>query len=40
MTATDASTPDELADALREGIAAADGPRLVQARIASGMWVE
>ncbi len=40
MPATDASTPDELAAALREAIAADDGPRLVQARIASGMWVQ
>ncbi|HET6865574.1 MAG TPA: benzoylformate decarboxylase [Solirubrobacteraceae bacterium] len=40
MPASDASTPDELAEALRAGIAVSDGPRLVQARIASGMWVE
>jgi benzoylformate decarboxylase len=40
MPATDASTPEELTGALREAIAATDGPRLVQARIASGMWVE
>ncbi len=31
---------DELAEALREAIAAQDGPRLVQARVASGMWME
>jgi benzoylformate decarboxylase len=40
MPATDASTPEELAEALREAIAATDGPRLVQARVASGMWME
>jgi benzoylformate decarboxylase len=34
------SGPEELGEALREGIAAGDGPRLVQARVASGMWVE
>jgi benzoylformate decarboxylase len=31
---------DELTQALREAIAADDGPRLVEARVASGMWVE
>ncbi len=36
----DASGHDELVEALREAIAAQDGPRLVQARVASGMWVE
>jgi benzoylformate decarboxylase len=40
MPAIDASTPDELAEALAAAIPASDGPRLVQARIASGMWVE
>jgi benzoylformate decarboxylase len=40
MPASDASTPEELAEALRAGIATSDGPRLVQARIASGMWAE
>ena len=40
MPATDVATPEELAVALREAIDADDGPRLVQARIASGMWVE
>ena len=40
MPASDAATPEELSEALREGIATSDGPRLVQARIASGMWVE
>jgi len=40
MPARDVSGREELADALREAIAADDGPRLVQARIASGMWAE
>ncbi len=40
MEARDVSEPDELVDALREGIAAGDGPRLVQARVATGMWME
>jgi benzoylformate decarboxylase len=40
MPASDASTPEELAEVLRAGIAASDGPHLVQARIASGMWAE
>jgi thiamine pyrophosphate-dependent acetolactate synthase large subunit-like protein len=40
MPAADATTPEELAEALRSAIAASDGPRLVQVRIASGMWVE
>jgi benzoylformate decarboxylase len=40
VPAQDVSKPDELAAALRDAIAADDGPRLVQARIASGMWVE
>ena len=40
MPASDASTPEELAEALRAGIAVSDGPRLVQARIASGMWAD
>jgi benzoylformate decarboxylase len=31
---------DALTDALREAIAADDGPRLVQVRTASGMWAE
>jgi len=38
MPARDVTTPGELGEALREAIAADDGPRLVQARIASGMW--
>jgi benzoylformate decarboxylase len=40
MPASDASNPEELAEALRAAIAVSDGPRLVQARIASGMWAE
>jgi benzoylformate decarboxylase len=40
MPASDAATPEELAEALRAGIAASDGPCLVQARIASGMWAD
>ena len=40
MPARDVSDRDELADALREAIAAGDGPRLVQARVASGMWMD
>jgi benzoylformate decarboxylase len=31
---------EELTAALREAIAAGDGPRLVQVRVASGMWLE
>jgi benzoylformate decarboxylase len=31
---------DELTEALREGIAAGDGPRLLQVPVASGMWME
>jgi benzoylformate decarboxylase len=38
--ARDVSSPEELRQALREAIAADDGPRLVQARVASGMWWE
>jgi benzoylformate decarboxylase len=40
MAARDATGRDELAEALREAIAADDGPRLVQVRVASGMWTE
>jgi benzoylformate decarboxylase len=36
----DVTEPGELTEALREAIAAQDGPRLVQARVASGMWLE
>ena len=40
ITLMQASGNDELTESLREGIAAEDGPRLVQARVASGMWME
>jgi benzoylformate decarboxylase len=40
MPARDVSNREELAGALREAIAAADGPRLVQVPVASGMWFE
>jgi benzoylformate decarboxylase len=38
--ARDVSAREELTDALREAIAAADGPRLIQVPVASGMWME
>jgi thiamine pyrophosphate-dependent acetolactate synthase large subunit-like protein len=40
VPARDVASQDELAEALREAIGAEDGPRLVQARVASGMWME
>lgn len=40
MPAQEVSSADELAAVLRQEIAAQDGPRLVQARVASGMWLE
>ncbi|HZU60719.1 MAG TPA: thiamine pyrophosphate-dependent enzyme, partial [Solirubrobacteraceae bacterium] len=40
MPAQDVSGREELTTALREAMASADGPRLVQARVASGMWLE
>ena len=40
MQARDVSDRDELTEALREAIVADDGPRLVQVRVASGMWME
>jgi benzoylformate decarboxylase len=40
MQARDVSSPDELTEALREDIPVQDGPRLIQARVASGMWME
>jgi benzoylformate decarboxylase len=40
MEAREASEPEELTAALREAIATGDGPRLVQTRVASGMWLE
>jgi benzoylformate decarboxylase len=39
MPAREVAGSEELTEALREAIAAAEGPRLVQARVASGMWV-
>jgi benzoylformate decarboxylase len=40
MTATEVNDREELTVALREGIAAQDGPRLVQVPVASGMWID
>jgi benzoylformate decarboxylase len=40
VPARDAEGREELVEALREAIAVDDGPRLVQARVASGMWLE
>jgi benzoylformate decarboxylase len=40
VPAQDVTGRDELTAALREAISADDGPRLVQARMASGMWME
>jgi benzoylformate decarboxylase len=40
MTARTVSGQEELVQALREDIAADDGPRLVQVQVASGMWLE
>jgi benzoylformate decarboxylase len=40
MQARDVTGRDELSEAMREAIAADDGPRLVQVPVASGMWVE
>jgi benzoylformate decarboxylase len=40
MPARDVSGREELSAALREEIPASDGPRLVQVRVASGMWLE
>ncbi|MBV9915956.1 MAG: benzoylformate decarboxylase [Solirubrobacterales bacterium] len=40
MPARDVRGREELVEALREDIAADDGPRLVQVRVASGMWLE
>jgi benzoylformate decarboxylase len=40
MPAQEVSGREQLTEALREAIAADDGPRLVQARVASGMWTE
>ena len=40
MPARDVAGREELTEALREAIAADDGPRLVQVPVASGMWLE
>jgi hypothetical protein len=40
MPARDVSSRAELTDALCEAIGTTDGPRLVQAPVASGMWME
>lgn len=34
------ASPEELTEALRDAIGGGDGPRLVQAQVASGMWLE
>ena len=40
MPAREVCGREELTDALREAIAAEDGPRLVQVPVASGMWLD
>ncbi len=40
MEAQQVSGREQLTDALQGAIAAEDGPRLVQVRVASGMWME
>ncbi len=40
MSARDVSSAEELEAALREDIAVQDGPRLIQVRVASGMWLD
>ncbi len=40
VPATDVSGRDELTEALREATADAEGPRVVQVRVAPGMWFE
>ncbi len=40
MPATEVTGREALTEALREAIAASDGPRLVQVQVASGMWLE
>jgi len=40
MPAREVTGREELIAALREDIAAEDGPRLIQARVASGMWLD
>ncbi|MFZ0043160.1 MAG: thiamine pyrophosphate-dependent enzyme, partial [Solirubrobacteraceae bacterium] len=40
MDAREVSGSEELTSALREAVAAQDGPRLIQVPVASGMWLE
>jgi len=40
MQSRSVDSREELTEALREAIPASDGPRLVQAKVASGMWLE
>ena len=40
MAAREVGDADELTAALREDIAAQDGPRLLQVPVAPGMWLE
>jgi benzoylformate decarboxylase len=40
MPAREVTSTEELHAALSEDIAVDDGPRMVQARVASGMWLE
>jgi benzoylformate decarboxylase len=40
MAAREVTGREELTEALREDIPADDGPRLIQARVASGMWMD
>jgi len=40
VPAREVAGAEQLTDALREAIAAEDGPRLVQVTVASGMWLE
>src|SRR5690349_4068343 len=40
MEAREVSGREELGEALRDAISTQDGPRLVQARVATGMWME
>jgi benzoylformate decarboxylase len=40
VPAREVSGREQLTEALREAIAAQDGPRLVQVRVATGMWID
>jgi thiamine pyrophosphate-dependent acetolactate synthase large subunit-like protein len=40
VPAREARDREELTETLRADIAVSDGPRLVQVRIASGMWLD